>query len=146
MIWDLRWHLSQCGSSVLMRSQTTKRQLKTSVHVHRTVSTGLLHTSSCREHFDFSKLRFRILLHTIKDLLTSAISSTFCGTGISTICYGFQVHTAYTTNTSSRSIFCLYFSSTMDSLCEFFPRIRPNQIRTALNGRLNEGLPVYSRG
>ena len=33
MIWDLRWHLSQCGSSVLMRSQTTKRQLKTSVHM-----------------------------------------------------------------------------------------------------------------
>ena len=37
MIWDLRWHLSQCGLSVLMRGQTTKRQLKTSMHVHRTI-------------------------------------------------------------------------------------------------------------
>ena len=29
----------------------------------------------------------------------------------------------------------------LDSLHELFPRIRPNQIRTALNGRLNERLP-----
>ena len=58
---------------------------------------------------------------------------------------GFQVHTAYTTSTSSRSIICSYFSSAMDSLHELFPRIRITRIRTALNGRLNEGFLVCSR-
>ena len=75
-----------------MRGQTAERQLKTSVHVHRTVlltstslslhksgSTGLFHTSSCRKHFDFLKVEKQdILAH---DLLTSAISFIICETG-----------------------------------------------------------------
>ena len=80
-----------------------------------------------------------------RDLLASAISSSICGTRISSICFKFQVHTAYTTSTSSRSIICSHVSSAMDSLHELFPRIRITRIRTALNGRLNEGFPVCSR-
>ena len=65
--------MSQCGSSVLMRSQTTKRQPKTSMHMYRTVlgastslclhksgSTGLFHTSPCRKHFDFLKVNVQV--------------------------------------------------------------------------------------
>ena len=82
--------MSQCGSSMLMRSQ---RQLKTSVHVHRSVlltSTSLSLHKSTQVHpgntLISSKWKIGILLYTIEDSLTSAISSTFCETGIFTIC------------------------------------------------------------
>ena len=88
----------------------------TSLSLHKSGSTGLFHTSTCRKHFDFLKVeRFRILLHTIKDLLTSAISSTICGTGISMICSdcpGFPTHTTHT-KSSSRSTACARFSTTL---------------------------------
>ena len=65
--------MSQFGSSVLMSSQPTKRQLKTSMCMYQTVlgqstslclhksgSTALFHTSSCRKHFDFLKVNVQV--------------------------------------------------------------------------------------
>ena len=86
-----------------MRSQTTERQLKTSVHTYRTVL-GQAHHSvytnldqlACfmQTHVGntsiSSKKTFRSLLHLIKGFLVSAISSTICGTGIAT--YGVCQH------------------------------------------------------
>ena len=64
---------------------------KQSVHVNRSVlltSTSLRLRKSTQTHSGntliSSKYRFRILLHTVEDLLTSAISSTICETGIFT--------------------------------------------------------------
>ena len=118
----------------------------TSLCPHKSGSTGQFHASSCRKHFDFLKVK-------VQD--TDAHDQGIC----SPLRYlpqsvereyhrsasGFQVHSAYTTSTSSRSIICSYFSSAMDSLHELFPRIRIPRIRTARNGRLNEGFPVRFR-
>ena len=58
-----------------MRSQTTKRQLKnkhahvsncartsTSLCLHKSGSTGLFHTSSCRKRFDFLKVNVQVIV------------------------------------------------------------------------------------
>ena len=79
----------------------------------------------------FFKVSSRYCFTRSRDLLTSAISSSICGTRISSICSRFPGTYAKTTSTSS--------------LHELFPRIRITRIRTALNGRLNEGLPGCSR-
>ena len=113
----------------------------TSPCLHKSGSNGLFHTSSCRKHFDFLKVNVQdTVAHDqgICSLLRSLPQSVEREYHRSAS--GFQVHTARTTSTSSRSIICSYFSSALDSLLELFPRIR-----TASNGRLNEGFPVCSR-
>ena len=150
--------MSQCGSSVIMkvkqlRTTENKRArasncalTSTSLCLHEAGSTGLFHTSSCRKHFNFLKVKvqdtvahdqgicspLRSLPHSVEREYDRSAS-------------GFQVHTAKTTSTSSRSIICSYISSAMGSLHEVFPRIRIPRFRTALNGRLNEGFPVCYR-
>ena len=130
-------------------SHTTKNDCKqactcielTSLCLHKSGSTGLFHTSSCRKHFDFLKVNVQdTVAHgqgscsPLRSLPQSVEREYHRSAS------GFQVHTAYTTSTSSRSRICSYFSSAMETLHELFPRIR-----TALNGRLNEGFPVCSR-
>ena len=84
------------------------------------------------------------------DLLTSAISSTICETGIFTICSsspGFPTHTTHTKFQQLMYRLCVLLNHAvlvMDPFHEVTPRIRTNRI--ALNGRLNEGLLVRSRG
>ena len=64
--WDLRWHLGQCGLSCAHEGQTKNNWKKgacasncaltsTSHWLHKSGSTGLFHTSSCRKHFEFLK-------------------------------------------------------------------------------------------
>ena len=116
-------------------------QTSTSLCLHKSGSNGLFHTSSCRKHFDFSKVKvhdsvahdqaicspLRSLLQSVEREYQRSASS-------------FQVHSACTRRTNNRNITCSDFSSAMDSLTQLFPRIR-----TVLNGRLNERSPVCSR-
>ena len=150
--------MSQCGSSVLMkvkqlRTTENKRACasncvltSTSLCLHKSGSNGLFHTRSCRKHFDFLEVKVQDTVAHDQGIcsplrsLRQSVEREYHRSAS-----GFQVHTAYTTSTSSRSIICSYFSSAMDSLHELFPRIRTPRIRTALNGRLNEGFPVCSR-
>ena len=91
------------GSSVFMRSQNNCEQLRetenkacTCIDLYSRQAHHSVYTNSdqltCytqahpRNTLISSKWGFRILRHSLEDLLTSAISSTFCGTGIFTIC------------------------------------------------------------
>ena len=69
--WDLRWHLGQCGLSVLMKVKLRTTENKracasncalTSIShwLHKSGSTGLFHTSSCRKHFEFLKVNVQV--------------------------------------------------------------------------------------
>ena len=69
--WDLRWHLGQCGLSVLMKVKLRTTENKracasncaltsTSHWLHKSGSTGLFHTSSCRKHFEFLKVNVQV--------------------------------------------------------------------------------------
>ena len=88
--------------------------------------------------------RSRILLHTIKGF--AHLCDLFLNLWNENIIDLLQVsrYILHTTCTSSRSIICSCLSSAVDPLRELFPRIRIPRIRTALNGRLNEGFPVCS--
>ena len=100
MTWDMRWHL-RYGSSVFMRSQNNCEQLRetenkacTCIDLYSRQAHHSVYTNSdqlaCftqahpRNTLISSKWKFRILRYSLEDLLTSAISSTFCGTGIFT--------------------------------------------------------------
>ena len=61
-------HLSQCGLSVLMKVKlrtfenkracaSTSPLTSTSLSLHKSESNGLFHTSSCRKHLDFLKVK-----------------------------------------------------------------------------------------
>ena len=96
----MRWHL-RYGSSVFMRSQNNCEQLRetenkacTCIDLYSRQAHHSVYTNSdqlaCftqahpRNTLISSKWGFGILRHSLEDLLTSAISSTFCGTGIFT--------------------------------------------------------------
>ena len=125
--------MSQCGSSMLMRSQ---RQLKTSVHVHRSVlltSTSLSLHKSTQVHpgntLISSKWKIGILLYTIEDSLTSAIFSTICGTGIFT--------------SAISSTFCETGIFTICSSSPVFPNAyQIQQLKHRLCVLLNHAVPV----
>ena len=124
----------------------------TSLSLHKSGSTGLFHTSSCRKHFDFLKVEVQDtvahnqgfahlcdLFHNlwnwnINDLLRSSR-------------FPYTYH-AYQMQQLKHRLYVLlnHAVPAMDSFHGVTPRIRTDWIRTALNGRLNEALPVCSRG
>ena len=101
MIWDLRWHLSPCGSSVLMKV----KQLRTTENKRACASDcALTSTSFCLHNWTSWIVSYMLMPETLripqsersrycctrsKDLLTSTISSSICGTRISSICFRF---------------------------------------------------------
>ena len=124
----LRCLPSQHSSATMHR---TVLLTSTSLSLHKTGSIGMVHTSPSRKHF---LKRFTILFHMIKDLFTSAISSTICETGIFTICSsspGFPTHTTHTKFQQLKHRLCVLFNHlvlVMDPFREVTLRIRVNRI------------------
>ena len=149
---------------MLMRSQTTERQLKnkracasnctltsTPLSLHKSGSTGLFHTSSCRKHFDFLKVEvqdtaahnqgFAHLCDLFHNLVNWNINDLLSLSKFPSTYHAYQIPAAEASSVRASQPRCI-----MDPFHEVTPRIRTYRIRTALNGRLNEGLPVCSRG
>ena len=84
-----------------MRARASNCALtSTSLSLDKFGPNGLSHASSCLKHLDFLKVKVPdAASHNEGILSTSVISSSICGTGISTICSGrpgFPTHTTHT--------------------------------------------------